>query len=528
MTGLRTDIPPDRAAATLAAEIETVFDEVPRLLFDLLDRTARTADALKAIARACGPEGQADLARLADSAGDAAAAVAAELGALSDTAAGMRRRSDEMNAVLQRIRRDARMTRMIAVNAQIVSRSLPTSDGSLEYFANGTRSLLDEIEAAQDSLGQALRHADTRMERTGPNLDACVAALAGLGALHRSLPATVRSAFADANLARMAEAAGGRVAALNDRLGQAVGRLQIGDAVRQRLEHAVTIAGLARSAAPRDRQALHQLCAVQTDAALSDLQEALSDLLPRLAQMLSEVETSATELARIGQRDGTIAKGLSRGPDPEDLVARAEALRRGMVEAASTYGAADAAAAQIADADGAIHLLGLNATLVSGRLGTAGDPMAEVSKQLRTCTARIGEETRRLIALTTAQISDAERLEQDGTRHGAGETLGPLLTLDTRLRELLDNVAKLGRDSGEASVDLVRRAEAALRRFQRRATEMRPAPAGDVASPLPLSAELAQRVRALYSMEEERRLHDRLLGTAPGSEADHAVRNVFF
>ncbi|KAA9008004.1 coiled-coil domain-containing protein [Histidinibacterium aquaticum] len=523
-----------RTARAVSSEIEAVFDDVPHRLFELQDRVEAVSGSLTDLSARCGLEGRTRLADQARRAGDRATGLRERLGRLAEVAGLMQDRSAEIRGLLTEIRRDARGTRVIATNALIVGSSIRAGDGSIQHFASGARETIEEVEQALERLAEALEDADDRMKDAGPKLEACSRDLARMDRLYVELPGLVGAVFDRTDLPRRAADLSATVTRLAQELGAALVGLQAGDALRQRLDHVAEIAELAPGTPAEDRPVLQALCRTLVATATESLREAEERVLPRFATMKEHAGRAAADL-----------RELSEAVDAADLTAFADrltaeagggsalaapALREELLAAAKAYAAVAGPAATIARTEQTIHLMGLNATLVSTRYGQEGRAMMEVSRQLRDSRTELGDRSRALIDRTRRQeaaIADLEAIEL-GEEQGAADALKDLGESTRVLADLLARVAAARDLEVEAAVARASETFAGFSAGIRR----RLAPWADKHAhvPGPMSPGLSARIRRLYSIADEREVHDRIAGRPPGADPEtrEEEEDVFF
>ncbi|RAI38895.1 hypothetical protein, partial [Rhodoplanes roseus] len=413
---------------------------------------------------------------------------------------GLRRRIDEIG-------KEIRTIDVLTINARITASGIGAAGAEfLDYIGGIGRSLAitstnlqtfraELIEVARHlgtaSAGEAAftsRHAET-VAQVPRRLDASLGQIT-------SRSRTAAGAAADVGI---------RSRKLAEGVGRVVMALQVGDATRQRMEHAQAGAELlarvltkthgsdAWAALPADeRRALVAAgCALQA-AQLTDAAEELGREIAAVHRTLGQLGADAREIARLGREVyGSAAHGdQSFLSELETDVRQArllfESFRQARENADEIMGEVLCIAHRLVDHIGTvraveadIRIMGVNATLKSSRLGTVGRPLAVVADELtrssaRTATEAIaaGADVRTIVETTDALAGpqQAERLaeitavieQMDAAiarLHGVAETLATALSALGRdgatVIELLDETA-----AGLARAEAI---EAALR-----------------------------------------------------------------
>jgi hypothetical protein len=219
-------------------------------------------------------------------------------------------------------------------------------------------------------------------------------------------------------------------------------------------------------------------------------------------------------------------------------------MGRGLSEAseglARTLGAVGRATRTAAEFEGRMTVLGLNAILLSSRLGTEGRAMVEVAQQLRDIARSITEVIAQ-IRLDIEAIADTAGGLDVPEDEALAQRLAAAAEAAAEVSRLADGVGGHLRE-----MDAIRRggdlaqgfwtAEKVLDDFALAAAALEPLaaaldPPGEAPGPLPASLrEALQPIRRLYTMQSERDLHDALLrGDPPGVSAETpAADDVLF
>lgn len=533
---------PARALARIAAvrqRTETVFDSTGAELFDARDRIAGLQADFTAMAALFAPEGLrrmnatagrlSDLASEAESAGSAFRALAGRLTAAVQDARG----------ALHDLRRRTHTAAIVALNARVVGRSMQVRDSAVDSFAEDMRALSLEAAEAVTDLGARMDEIIATIAELRSGTLAVEAALARnvlprlrdfgqlLAAIEAEGPA----------LAGAAQAMLRQVGALGGLIPRLVTQMQAGDAVTQRLDHAEQILGRAAQGTSAEAGALAALAGLQVAGARGAMDQALD----RLAPGFEELGGLADSLARTAR--GRLGGEGDSGSRIARLAAQAEALRQGFAESRDLQGATREQAGQLElilelvglqarkvhEFDKRMMLVGLNAIVVASRLGREGRAMTEVSQQLREVSGQISESHRRLldaierIVAETRQLGDAEGPGAALTGAAAGEALVALEELAAEMEHRV-SAAGAGIDGAEAGIFAPIRAARSRLAGYRAETESLARAVGELpeagrTTPTAAAATLSE-LRGLYTMDEERALHDGYAGTPPASPGE--------
>jgi hypothetical protein len=427
----------------------------------------------------------------------------------------------------------------LAINARIVAGDMGIASQDFIAFAGDIRRAAryagDCLTEARDALGRlrddlksAGAESETFARQHGEAMRAIPTRLsANLQGLEER-----RQVAADASTAahRQSEDVRRQVA-------QQIVALQLGDITRQRVEH--VRAAVAFLTAPT--RAAGALFAAQID-----------DTAEQLTHMGDQIEGGLRHLAIVAKAMGQLGEQVHGAADDggfivalEADIARTAALFR---ELSASDPANDQRIAALLEAAGAvasrltrlqwvqedIRLMGLNASLKCGRLGSIGRPLAIIARELRTCGGRFGasaEQVRReLDSLGTiaATLSDASRTD----RHVAfARATDELLVSLRRLRAVGDELGRTLAGLREDAQEVGRLVEAALARFSVRHTlvaTLRDLSVSFAAWPnlTPCPAETFDRIAACYTMAREREVHARF-APLPRQQTD-ATEDILF
>lgn len=512
--------------AGLRQSTEGVLGRVLPAMFDAMGDLARTEAALLALSRAFAPPELARLRAMGEGFQGLASEVEAKVARSQGAARALEGLVRRGRGRLDDLRRLTRSASLVALNAQVVSGAIRADGGALDQLARTMREVLAQVAGLVTELGRGFDRGEGELARVAE-------AAADLGALasREAVPAIQRFAALveerarDKTLARSAELVSSRLALLQKRIRAVVTHLQAGDGFRQRLEHVEAI--LIRAAGGDlgvPPALLGRLAARQIRGATDDLSHAL--------------QHSRRDLRALGRTAGAIPAALAEGGFRGDtggglapLVRGARAIEGaidglartgrvlseasgGLARALAGVGAATRAAAEF---EARMTVLGLNAILLSSRMGSEGRAMVEVAQQLRDIARGITELIGQLrqdteaIATTAAALAAPEDEALEGRLATALAATGEVSMLASAVGAQLEEMAA-ARSAGEVAQAFCR-AEGELEAFAARVLDLEEValaldPPGAAPPCPPEAGEDALAIRRTYSMEAERAIHD--------------------
>ncbi len=324
------------------------------------------------------------------------------------------------------------------------------------------------------------------------------------------------------------------------RVAESIGQLQINDITCQRVEHVrkaleVLDGVLAEDSADVEGDALVtavcRLQQAQLGRTATDYRDQIDRLLANLRLMAADAG-AIVDQAGAAFSDGSGGRASFVGPLEADIQ-RATRLLDGFVAARGRVHAVmeavhasvteivhDLGAVTSIDAD--LQVMGLNATLKCGRLGSDGRALGVIAQELRVCGKRTEDNARTVSALLAGITDTAAALRRMADSGGQGRfaelqdaMAESLSRLDALAARLDDALARLERDGGRVARTLDQLAGgvrvhhdvgAALQLVSSRLAELG-AP-GDAAVE---SGTVRDRLRTLlaghYTMESERLIH---------------------
>lgn len=470
------------------------------------------------------------------------------------------------------LRRTVRTIRLIAVNARIVVAGLHGLDGDFAVLTTDMADLSRNVEGAvADFVGS--------YERLTTTLTVARGASAAFSARHGGTLAAI-SGQIDAHLmtvdhyrARAAQKAReheDRTGQLRSGVSAAVAALQIGDITRQRIEHveqalAALGAGLdgnGRATCPAGNETLSMVSRLEA----AQVEEAIDDFVAQvggLATSLGGLADDAGAMMRAGNDEAEVllsAGGTALGAINNNL----KGICALFDDFEATHAELDRVAGDVALSltgmighleairaiERQVRMLGFNIAIQCTRIGDDGRALRVVARNLQ----ELAGETVAAAGAIMSGLAEADATARLLAEHHGSETAGDLAALKDEAgtaiasfeivaRRLRDHAAVMAK-AGPRAVDLLRNAagdvsgrrdfcddwRAALIRLQALASSCPEAP--DAAA---LDATLIACLRALYTMDSERRLHDRLLGRAgegmddtPPSDDAAALDDIFF
>jgi prefoldin subunit 5 len=468
----------------------------------------------------------------------------------------------ELGARIGKLTRSLNALDPLAINARVVAAGIRASGVDFSTFADDIARTLRMTRASLQALQGELRSLGAQI----------ASARAGQSALHErreaaaaSVPARLKQtieALARQN-DRAAAASGGvrrSIDAIHGRLHDAVMALQIGDITRQRLEHVhhglilltQALAAPAMSQAPPDGAALTVLlCRL--------LAAQIADTAARFERDVALVATSVDGLRREAHGLHDLAVATSGGAERSGgtVIADLEAHTGAALSLFQDFGAARAAAMDIAAAVGAaadglcghlrdvqsleadIRIMGLNTTFRCARIGVEGRPLSLIAQQLRTYADGFAKEAGALIREVELMAQLTRALNAGGEADAAGaiaDVVEAMRGAMATLRTVGLSVDAAVRDLGGESDRVVAAIEETTRRLAENAaiaTAMRQvqdalaalAPGGALlpAAMPPGAEDVLDRLAAAYTMDDERLVHDRVLGPAAPRPAPRAA-----
>ena len=461
------------------------------------------------------------------------------------------------------LRRTVKMMGIVAINARVVAASVGGNDHDFDVFTTDIAQLSDGATKTIEEFSTDYRQLTAEVHRAANQR-------AQFDATHRNtlsrlaerlaenLGALVRrrqlSADGSAETGRVTHEIAGRVAS-------AVMAMQVGDSTRQRIEHIeaalAQLVALEAGAAPIDiepgdmAEAIADAMTLQTYQ-LRSTAETFTSELNGAQHALSELATDARvvmDQSRAIYGDGSAGNSSLTAFTAEirsaiTVLRDCELQREKLVQVA---GAVDRIVQTllghveaVREIEANMRLVSLNAAVRCAQLGPRGRALNVIARQLRELT---GETVQAAEAAMTA-LGEAATLARSFSASSSGEAAGQVAWLEQEAaqaaellggvdRRLNDALALLDKD-GPAVIKYLAEAadrlaghdtmsetiqDAALRMAER---------GSDRAVPLAGSRPLLAVLRKAYTMEAERKVHDRFAGAAPAAQIVEDAAGLLF
>ncbi|SDP48611.1 Methyl-accepting chemotaxis protein [Filomicrobium insigne] len=460
------------------------------------------------------------------------------------------------------LREAVRAIRFIAVNARVVAAGIKGAHGTFDASTTDMAELGRSVEGAVsafsrsfEGLGAGLAVARSANAAFAVRHEATLNHVSGKLSEHLSILTQHRS--------RAADKAGDHAASLSRltaRVGEAVAALQIGDITRQRVEHIEEALGMLDDYSnDTEKSAIDPtlgsntisvvlgIQAEQLDEAISDFDEQVAGLAQILGQLAEDtaavLRENSEEAEQLFSKSGTALAALIDDLREicvlfDDFEKTHAGLQKITGEVAKSVGAMVAAMAEhvetIRDIELRIRMLSLNTVIQCSQLGDQGDALMVVAQNLRSLAeatveaaesimtelAEVDMLAQRLVERRSAAAADnASALGQ-----GARDAIALFETAVGRMRACVETMSSAGPRTISLLDETIRSVSgrrefadtwpAVLREFQ-------------VIAPTNVQKTAASgfdqafmgKLRARYTMDSERRLHDLLLGAAPDSQA---------
>jgi len=426
----------------------------------------------------------------------------------------------------------AREVETLSLSTRVVAGSMGEAGAEFLAFGDDIRNAARRTQSCLDGAGHALGQVAGDLTSAGAEADAFARRH---GAAMQAIPARIaenlRSLAAQQRRAGDAAAeAQAQSEAVRRRVAEQIVALQLGDSLRQRVEHVQAALDYAGPPGSPD-DGMGEADGLPGDLLAAQLVAAADDLESEAEQ----IEAGLQQLASASRAIGQLGIRLHGAADGSEFVTALEADIRQTAALFAELTASEAAseqrmatlrdtaatlAARLTDVQSVqedLRITGLNATLKCGRLGAAGRPLAAVAQELRLCGGRCE-------AHATSVQRDLDRLLPiaealcDQSRHGrhtaAAQATDLLLESLQRLRNLERDLAAILSQLQSDAAEVGRLVEAALAQFAMRhelATSLRQAADAfpDLSRAELCARETLDRIAADYTMAREREVHAR-------------------
>ncbi|MEJ0017463.1 MAG: hypothetical protein WDN25_13040 [Acetobacteraceae bacterium] len=300
--------------------------------------------------------------------------------------------ADRRVAALEPITREVAA---LSLSARVVAGGIGLGAADFVAFAGSIRDAAGQARLCLEEARLALRRVDQDVNAARAEAAAFARCHGGaIGAIPARLADNLHSLAEQQSLATgAADAARQRSEEMRQQVAGQIVALQLGDITRQRLEHARAAALLAV-----------RPCRLVADLLAAQLLDTADELVregERIEQGLRQLVGTARAIGALGvqvhgeTRHGGFAAALE--VDIRDTAALFAEVSTGDAATDQRMGTVlDAAAAltgrlaNVQSVQEDIRIMGLNATLKCGRLGSVGRPLAAVAQELRACSGRFG------------------------------------------------------------------------------------------------------------------------------------------
>lgn len=450
---------------------------------------------------------------------------------------------------ISNLRRTVKMMGIVAINARVVAAGIVGDSDDFDVFTHDIAKLSESASTTiqdftavyrqlTDEVGQAARqrgsfqhdHADT-LSDLAAGMDAALAEVARQRAI---------SVESSAETGRVSRQIVGRIAS-------AVMALQVGDATRQRIEHVE--AGIEMLCDLLDGGTLSEADALAAQSAIGGLQEAqLTAATDAFEGDVAEAGAALVDLSADARIIMAHSRSISGDGGGSPLAALSGAVRdaarvlsdceaeRGKLELVATavlrtVGTLLTHVEAVQEIEANMRLVSLNAAVKCAQLGPRGAALNVIARQLRELTG----ETVQAAEAAMAGLHDAARLAQSFGAAANGDAAGrvgqleqeatvALLLLQGVDRSLAEALGTLERDGPSVIALLGHAAETfadqatiseAMRDFALQiVAECPPDTQGAPAA----IAGLISGLRARYTMDAERRIHEHIFGKEAPSD----------
>ncbi|MEW5726300.1 MAG: hypothetical protein AB1918_00600 [Pseudomonadota bacterium] len=397
-----TDRPPgedhDLRLGAARARLDTMLGSVEATFLTAGERLGQAVEVLSSVqgsfdglsALVASEELDGTVRRLAD----IPSALAAAASANSRGATALQRLDDlarGLDRPLARLRKTVGEVQVLAINGRVEAAHVNAMSTDFSVFTRDMGALASQAMAALDRLGRELEQLNRLTVAARADRDEVARAESdALAEIARRLRASVDAvAYRRRETGEAARRVGELSAANAANIGQAIGALQIGDIARQRVEHVMHALD---NADPARLGPLCRLQAMQLDHAARELGgevDRARATFARLAADTGALRSRAADGFRAGS-DGTQSFLHALAADLRDALTAMEAYHRDaralqarLEPVIRTVAAMAAHVRSVRDIEADMRIMGLNATLKCGRLGSRGRALGVIAQALR-------------------------------------------------------------------------------------------------------------------------------------------------
>ena len=353
---------------------------------------------------------------------------------------------------------------ILAMNARMVAATMGDAGSGFLPFADEIRRSAGAARSGLDLLARELTGARQHLQAAEQAGAAFVAQHAGtMQAITARLGASVASIEAHVNLSGNAAAVAATCAMdISGRIAAAIVALQLGDIIRQRVEHMQRACQLlAQESGPP--ALVYRLVAAQ-------LLDAADELERGAAGVVGELQKLAADAGDIANQ-GNQAYGASSGEAGSFLdsleadTRQAQTLFGHLRAAHAAVNPRVAAVLQSADAlighiatirsvEADIHLMGINTSLKCDRLGVVGRPLSVISQAVRDCGRQTAHHAAAVLEALRHLLADAGTLAAAAeAAQGAGATDRMAERMTAAVRRLGGTAERMGAALMRLAVD---------------------------------------------------------------------------
>lgn len=328
------------------------------------------------------------------------------------------------------------------------------------------------------------------------------------------------------------------------RVASAVSSLQIGDITRQRIEHIEAVLGTLAgvSDAEGERSAICRLQGDQLDAAVSDFDREVDNLDASLRDLARDsgdaLDANCREAWSLARTAGSALAAVAIELDDVRAVLHDYQSVRGaldevggsIVEAVSEMvGYLDS----IREIEQDMRLLSLNTVVQCGRFGRGGVVLKAIAQELRKLTEETVTNAESIIRELNEAGAVSRELADDAASNRTADMdvflgeIGSAKTVFDGVVERLEHAAEEIEDMKCRALELLSDAVAGtvvrdelappLRRIRDEIAAMAGSGTGDISG---IDPDYVAEMRARYTMDSERILHDAIFGAPPGGDVD--------
>lgn len=468
--------------------------------------------------------------------GQQASAIARSFAAEQEKLTGLARAVAAAGHPITELQQAVKMMGIVAINARVVAASVVDDESDFDVFTTDISQLsasaaktIERFSLTYKSLVQAVGEAAQARRRFEENNRQALLELAerldtNLGKVTESRH---KSASGSATTGQLTRQIGMRVAST-------VMAMQVGDATRQRLEHIEAALAEPENGGPWVYELQRRLLDDATVTFESEVAEA-DEALRQLSADARGVLDHSRDLYGEGGNSGDTALGVLNTDVRwattvlRDCEVEREKLDRLGHEVSSAVGILLDHVEAVQDIEAKMRLVSLNAAIRCAQLGPKARGLSVISQQLRSLTeetvmsARAGIET---LTVASRYANDFTSDNEDSRAARVGdleqEATASLAMLDLVGKRIADALTSLERD-GPAVAARLKKAVASLSGHSGIAESMRDvgmrlgelSADGDEVPQSDAAAALLVSLRAAYTMDAERQIHDAFTGIAP-------------